>query len=40
MFGGIGIDSVEEKGVRWARSVGFDEAWVEYGPRVKRGEGL
>ena len=32
---GIGIDSVEEPGAMWARSVGFDEAWEEYGPRKK-----
>ena len=30
-----GMDSVEEEGTRWARSVGFDEAWEKYGPRRK-----
>ncbi|KAF8536403.1 hypothetical protein BDD12DRAFT_748467 [Trichophaea hybrida] len=29
------IDSVEEDGVTWARSVGFDEAWEKYGPRIQ-----
>jgi len=29
------IDSVEEKGAQWVRHTGFDEAWEEYGPRVK-----
>jgi len=27
------IDSVEDSGAHWARSVGFEEAWKEYGDR-------
>ncbi|KAI5795112.1 hypothetical protein EDC01DRAFT_72015 [Geopyxis carbonaria] len=29
------MDSVETPGTMWARSVGFDEAWEDYGPRKK-----
>ena len=36
MFDKIGnmvIDSVEDTGEHWARSVGFAEAWAEYKDR-------
>jgi len=32
-FGHMVIDSVEDSGSTWARSVGFDEAWVEFKDR-------
>lgn len=35
-LGNMVIDSVEDTGATWARSVGFDEAWVEYKDRPKR----
>jgi len=30
------IDSVEDDGVHWARSVGFEEAWKEYKDRPRQ----
>lgn len=32
-IGNMLIDSVEDSGAHWARSVGFEEAWKEYGDR-------
>jgi hypothetical protein len=32
-IGNMAIDSVEDSGAHWARSVGFEEAWKEYGDR-------
>ena len=29
----MAIDSVEDSGATWARSVGFDEAWVDFKDR-------
>jgi Questin oxidase-like len=37
-IGNMAIDSVEDTGVRWARSVGFDEAWTDYKDRPKKSE--
>jgi hypothetical protein len=37
-IGNMAIDSVEDSGVHWARSVGFAEAWVEYGDRSKKSQ--
>ena len=31
--GNMAIDSVEDSGAHWARSVGFEEAWKDYGDR-------
>lgn len=36
--GNMVVDSVEDSGVHWARSVGFEEAWVEYGDRTKKSQ--
>jgi hypothetical protein len=33
--GNMVVDSVEDTGHTWARSVGFDEAWVEYEDRPR-----
>ncbi|PMD37389.1 hypothetical protein L207DRAFT_514664 [Hyaloscypha variabilis F] len=41
MWGKIGnmvIDSVEDTGAHWARSVGFEEAWVEYEDRPRKSQ--
>ncbi len=32
-IGNMVIDSVEDSGAHWGRSVGFEEAWKEYGDR-------
>ena len=32
-FGHMAIDSVEDSGATWARSVGFDNAWVDFKDR-------
>jgi hypothetical protein len=34
-IGNMVIDSVEDTGARWARSVGFEEAWKEYEDRPR-----
>ncbi|RFU33437.1 hypothetical protein B7463_g2875, partial [Scytalidium lignicola] len=34
-IGNMIIDSVEDTGSNWARSVGFEEAWKEFGDRPK-----
>ena len=34
-IGNMVVDSVEDTGKTWARSVGFDEAWVEYEDRPR-----
>jgi hypothetical protein len=31
--GHMAIDSVEDSGATWARSVGFDEAWNDFTDR-------
>jgi hypothetical protein len=36
--GNMAIDSVEDTGVRWARSVGFEEAWKDYVDRPRRAQ--
>ncbi|TVY18131.1 Questin oxidase, partial [Lachnellula arida] len=35
-IGNMVIDSVEDEGVPWARSVGFDQAWVDYKDRPRK----
>lgn len=30
------IDSVEDEGAEWARSVGFEEAWKDYKDRPRK----
>ena len=37
-IGNMAIDSVEDTGVRWARSVGFEEAWTEYEDRPRKSQ--
>jgi Questin oxidase-like len=37
-IGNMAIDSVEDTGVHWARSVGFEEAWKDYQDRPKRSQ--
>jgi len=37
-IGNMAIDSVEDTGVRWARSVGFEEAWKDYEDRPKKSQ--
>jgi Questin oxidase-like len=37
-IGNMAIDSVEDSGAHWARSVGFEEAWTEYGDRPKKSQ--
>jgi hypothetical protein len=37
-IGNMAIDSVEDTGVRWARSVGFEEAWVDYKDRPRKSQ--
>lgn len=34
-IGNMVVDSVEDTGATWARSVGFEEAWEEYGDRKR-----
>ena len=34
-IGNMVVDSVEDTGKNWARSVGFEEAWVEYEDRPR-----
>jgi len=34
--GNMVIDSVEDDGVHWARSVGFEEAWKDYKDRPRK----
>jgi hypothetical protein len=34
-IGNMVVDSVEDTGRTWARSVGFEEAWVEYEDRPR-----
>jgi hypothetical protein len=36
--GNMVIDSVEDTGVRWARSVGFEEAWKDYEDRPRKAQ--
>ena len=36
--GNMVVDSVEDTGVRWARSVGFEEAWKDYEDRPRRAQ--
>jgi hypothetical protein len=36
-IGNMVVDSVEEEGATWARSVGFEQAWEEYKDRPKEG---
>jgi hypothetical protein len=35
-IGNMAIDSVEDTGVHWARSVGFEEAWRDYEDRPRK----
>ena len=35
-IGNMVVDSVEDTGKTWARSVGFEEAWVEYEDRPRQ----
>ena len=35
-IGNMVVDSVEDSGATWARSVGFEEAWKEYGDRPRQ----
>ncbi|TVY85157.1 Questin oxidase [Lachnellula suecica] len=35
-IGNMVIDSVEDEGVTWVRSAGFDEAWVDYKDRPRQ----
>ncbi|KAE9364545.1 hypothetical protein N431DRAFT_447716 [Stipitochalara longipes BDJ] len=37
-IGNMVIDSIEDTGVRWARSVGFEEAWTEYEDRPSKSQ--
>ncbi len=37
-IGNMVIDSVEDTGVHWARSVGFDEAWKDYVDRPRKAQ--
>ena len=37
-IGNMVIDSVEDTGVRWARSVGFEEAWKDYEDRPRKSQ--
>lgn len=37
-IGNMVIDSVEDRGVKWVRSAGFDEAWENYEDRPRKDE--
>jgi hypothetical protein len=37
-IGNMAIDSVEDSGVHWARSVGFEEAWRDYEDRPRKSQ--
>jgi hypothetical protein len=37
-IGNMVIDSVEDTGVHWARSVGFEQAWKDYEDRPRKAQ--